>query len=73
MARVARFKILNNDAWYHLYSRVAGCRGHYPLSEEARTRKLIDTIEHYSRIYFCEIAAISYLCYGVPLPFCSKV
>ena len=61
MARVARFKILNNDAWYHLYSRIAGFRGHYPLSEAAPTRKLIDTIEHYTRIYFCEVAAFTVL------------
>jgi REP element-mobilizing transposase RayT len=57
MARVARFKILDNDAWYHLYSRIAGHRGHYPLSEEASTRKLIDTFEHFTSIYFCEVAA----------------
>jgi REP element-mobilizing transposase RayT len=61
MARVARFKIQNNDAWYHLYSRIAGLRGHYPLSEAAITRKLIDTIEHFTSIYFCEVAAFTVL------------
>jgi hypothetical protein len=67
MARVARFKILNNDAWYHLYSRIAGRRDHYPLAEEASTRKLIDTFEHFTKIYYCEVAAFCvmgshYLC-----------
>jgi putative transposase len=61
MARVARFKIQNKDAWYHLYSRIAGRRGHYPLSEAAPTRKLIDTIEHFTRIYFCDVAAFTVL------------
>ncbi len=56
MARVARFKVQNDDAWYHLYSRVAGFRGQYPLSDEASTRELIGTIKRYSSIYFCEIA-----------------
>ena len=59
MARVARFKILDNDAWHHLHSRIAGRRGYYPLSEEASTRKLIDTFEHFTRIYFCEVSAFS--------------
>ncbi len=59
MARVARFKVQNDDAWYHLYSRVAGCRGQYPLSDEASTRELIETIKHYSNIYFCEVAIFS--------------
>ncbi len=61
MARVARFKIQDNDAWYHLYSRIAGHRGHYPLSEAVITRKLIDTIEHFTRIYFSEVAAFTVL------------
>jgi hypothetical protein len=61
MARVARFKIQNNDAWYHLYSRIAGVRGYYPLSEAATTRKLMDTIEHFTGIYFCEAAAFTVL------------
>ncbi|MCP4685687.1 MAG: hypothetical protein GY867_09600, partial [bacterium] len=59
MARVARFKVQHDDAWYHLYSRVAGCRGQYPLSDEASTRELIETIKHYSNIYFCEVATFS--------------
>jgi len=59
MARVARFKISNQDAWYHLHSRIAGRRGEYPLSEKLPTHKLIELIEHFSKIYFCSVAAFS--------------
>ncbi len=59
MARVARLKYSEQDSWYHLHSRIAGHRGEYPLSEAAPTRRLIDTIEHFSRIYFCEVAGFS--------------
>lgn len=59
MARVARLKISEQDAWYHLHSRVAGRRGEYGLSEGASTRRLIEIIRHFSGIYFCEVAAFS--------------
>ena len=59
MARVARLKFTDQDAWYHLHSRIAGHRGEYGLSEAAPTRRLIELIEHFSRIYFCEVAAFS--------------
>lgn len=56
MARVARLKFSGQDGWYHIHSRVAGCRGEYPLSSPAATRRLIEMIEHFSRVYFCEVA-----------------
>jgi len=59
MARIARFKVTDRDAWYHIHNRIAGCRGEYPLSEAAPTRKLLGIIEHFSRIYFCQVAAFS--------------
>jgi putative transposase len=59
MARFARFKMTDRDAWYHIHNRIAGCRGEYPLSEAVPTRKLIEIIEHFSRIYFCQVAAFS--------------
>ncbi len=57
MPRIGRLKYPENDAWYHLYSRVAAFRGEYPLSEAVPMRRLLQTIEHYSAIYFCEAAA----------------
>jgi len=57
MPRVARFKVSGLEAWYHVYSKVVGRREEFPLSERLSTRRLINTIEHFSRIYFCEVAA----------------
>jgi len=60
MARTARFKLKNQSAWYHLYASIAAHQGHYPLTEGLRganTRRWINLIEHYSSIYFCEVAA----------------
>jgi len=54
---MARIKFTDRDAWYHLHCRVSGRRGEFPLSDAAPTRRLIETIEHFSRIYFCEVAA----------------
>jgi len=59
MARVARIKFSEEDAWYHLHSRIACHQGEFPLSEATPTRRLIDTIEHFSKIYYCEVSAFS--------------
>ena len=42
-----------------MHARVAGHKGEYPLAKPLVMRRLIDTIEHFSRIYFCEVAAFS--------------
>lgn len=57
MPRLGRLKFEDTDAWYHLYSRIAAFKGDYPLSEAVPMRRLIQTIEHYSSIYFCDVAA----------------
>jgi putative transposase len=57
MARLARFKLDDQEAWYHLHCRISGGRGDYPLSQRAPTRKLIELMEHFIGIYFCDIAA----------------
>jgi putative transposase len=59
MARLARFKVADQDAWYHLHCRIAGSRGDFPLSERLPTRRLAELIEHFSRIYFCDVATFS--------------
>jgi len=59
MARVARIKFSGRDTWYHLYSRIAGHRGEYPLLNGAVRRRLVDLVKHFSRIYFCQVAAFS--------------
>ncbi len=57
MPRIGRMKYTETDAWYHLCSRIAAHKGVYPLSEAVPTRRLIQTIEHFSAVYFCEVAA----------------
>ncbi len=57
MPRIGRLKFTQTDAWYHLYSRVAAFKGEYPLLEAVPMHRLIDTIRHFSAIYFCEVAA----------------
>ena len=57
MPRLRRLKFEEDDAWYHLYSRIAAHKGEYPLSEPAPMRRLLQIIEHFSAIYFCEVAA----------------
>lgn len=61
MARQSRLKIEGESAWYHLYSAVACRRGTYPLAEPACQKELMRLMEHYSGIYFCEIAAVQVL------------
>ncbi len=57
MPRLGRLKYDENDAWYHVYSRVAAHKGEYPLSKPIPMRRLIQIIEHFTAIYFCEAAA----------------
>jgi putative transposase len=57
MPRLGRLKFEDSDAWYHLYSRTAGFKGEYPLSDDVPERRLVQTIQHYAAVYFCEVAA----------------
>jgi len=52
-------KVSGREAWYHVHSRIAGRRGEFVLSEPASTRRLISILEHYSGIYFCQVAAFA--------------
>ncbi len=59
MARMARIKMDGEAAAYHLYGRMAGVKGEYPLTKPLCRKTLIDLIKHYSRGYCCEVAAYS--------------
>ncbi len=59
MARMARFKISEEESWYHIHSRISGSRGEYPLAKPLAQRTLMETIKHYSKAYFCEIASVT--------------
>src|SRR5210317_313266 len=56
MARMARFKISDVEAYYHVHSRTVGIPGEFNLSNPLAQRKLLDSIKHYSQAYFVEIA-----------------
>ena len=47
MSRLARFKIRDNEAWYHVYSRMAAMKGEYLLENPLCQRQLIDMIKHF--------------------------
>jgi putative transposase len=61
MPRLARVKIESGGAYYHLYSRTAGLKGEFPLDNKLCRRKMIDLIEHLSRVYCCKIIGFSML------------
>ena len=57
MARLPRIKVKQTCAWYHLYARVAGPLGSFPLQHPAAHRKLIEIIRFYLSGYCCQLAA----------------
>lgn len=56
MARMARLKIENGRAYYHLCARVAGVRGDYPLADARCRRQLIELFKKFAKIYCCAVA-----------------
>jgi len=56
---MARLKLSGREAWYHVHSRIAGRRGEFVLAEPAPTRRLIEIIQHFSGVYFCQVAAFT--------------
>ncbi len=61
MARMARIKVAGEDAAYHVYGRVSGEKGFYPLCKSLCRKTLIDMMKRYAKAYCCEIAAYSVL------------
>ena len=57
MARSARIKSENNQAWYHLHNRMAGSRMEMPFEERGVREKLIEVIKLYANAYFCKVSA----------------
>lgn len=54
--RRSRYKS-TDDAFYHIFTRVAGDPDSYPLQERKAYRKLIETIQFFVRIYCSQLAA----------------
>lgn len=61
MPRLPRLKASGTEAWYHIYASAAAQRGVYPLEPAACRRELTRLIEHYTAIYFCDVAAFCVL------------
>ena len=59
MARLARFKIKDDEAWYHVHSHVSGVKGEYLLQKPLCQRYMIDLIKHFSEVYMCRVAAFN--------------
>jgi putative transposase len=55
MPRLARIKTEEGGAYYHLYCRTAGLKGEFPLDSPLCRRKMLDLIEHLSRVYCCSV------------------
>jgi hypothetical protein len=58
MARTSRFKVLDGEAWYHVYNHVAAGLGEFPLGKPAAARRLIEFFEFYASVYECTLAAL---------------
>lgn len=58
MARMARIKVEGEAAAYHVYGRVCGSKGDYPLSKPLCRKTLMDMLRHYSTGYCCQVAAL---------------
>lgn len=56
MPRLARLKVDESDAWYHVCARVAAKRGEYPIEETLCQQTFVRLLKHYSSIYFCDVA-----------------
>jgi putative transposase len=59
MPRLARVKMEKGGAFYHVYCRTAGIKGEYLLDNKLCRRKMVDLIEHFSRVYHCKVIGFS--------------
>ena len=55
MARLARVKVEDGGAYYHLCGRTAGPIGEYPLADKKTRRKIVDFIRLFAKVYCCEV------------------
>ena len=61
MPRLARIKPQGRPQIYHLYNRIAGPPGDYPMLEHQSRQLFHDILFFYSGIYFCTLAAFAIL------------
>jgi len=62
MGRLPRIKASSDqDVFYHLYSRVSGVKGYYPLAEDSAQKYLYSRLKFYAGIYKMEVAGFSFM------------
>jgi len=61
MPRLARIKPEGRSQIYHLYNRIAGPPGEYPMMEHQARQLFEDILSFYSGIYFCTLIAYAIL------------
>ncbi|MDJ0766393.1 MAG: hypothetical protein QNJ97_25690, partial [Myxococcota bacterium] len=59
MARLARVKVDGGGGYYHLCARVAGPKDSLPLDNSMCRRRIIETIQLFSRVYCCSVLGFS--------------
>jgi REP-associated tyrosine transposase len=57
MSRLARVKINDQNAYYHVGAKTAGLKGDYPLLKPECCEKMISLLVFYTRAYFCNLAS----------------
>ncbi len=56
MPRCARIKQEGGGGWYHLYCRVSGRKGEFPLDNRRCRRRFVSLLKWLSKVYCCEVA-----------------
>ena len=59
MARLPRLKPRGRTQSYHLYNRLAGEPGDYPMQQPGARERFLAILLSYARVYFCLLAAFS--------------
>jgi putative transposase len=59
MARMPRLKPRGRTQSYHLYNRLAGEPGFFPLQQHGAREKFLEILLFYAAIYFCSLAAFA--------------
>lgn len=61
MPRIRRLKPRDRAQSYHLYNRIAGAPGFFPLQERQARQQFLDLLFFYSSIYLCDLVAFMVL------------
>ncbi|RPJ59730.1 MAG: hypothetical protein EHM23_13100 [Acidobacteria bacterium] len=59
MPRLPRLKPVHREQTYHLYNRIAGEPGIFPLQQRGAREKFLELLTSYASVYFCVLAAFA--------------